>query len=95
MSEEPVKVKEHWVYLEEFCYVCLKRRVYFFCMTPVPRLAALCCPHCKEIFEHDKDLYVDRHNQFMKILREEEVAKHEGAVSRALRRMFPDDPGIR
>jgi hypothetical protein len=87
-ATDPKVKQEHWVFLEEFCYVCLKRRIYFFCQTPVPRIAAFCCLQCRVKFQSASDYYVDRHNLFMRYLQEEEAIDTKGAVDRALRRVL-------
>lgn len=92
---DPKAAQEHWVFLEEFCYVCLEKQVYIFCQTPVPRLAVLCCGHCRTKFQSKSDHYIQRHNDFMKYLQEEEKLDHKGAVDRALRRVLNPDPSIR
>ena len=92
---DPKAAKEHWIFLEEFCYVCLKHRVYVFCQTPVQRMAILCCAQCRNAFQSRSDFYIDRHNLFMKYLQEEEAIDRKGAVDRALRRVLNPDPSVR
>ena len=92
---DPKAIKEHWVYLEEFCMVCLKRRVYFFMQLPVKRIAAFCCGECRAKFDLKSNYYIDRKNQFMKYLQEEERNEHKGAVDRALQRVLNPDNSVR
>lgn len=90
VPEPPPVKKEHWIYLEEFCYVCHTRKMYIFTTLPVNRFVTLCCPRCKSRFDGQKQFFIDQHNLFMKYLREEELKAPRGAEERAFERLFGD-----
>ena len=91
---DPKAAKESWVFLEEFCYTCLEKKIYFFCQTPVPRIAAFHSQQCRATFQNNPDFYIDRHNLFVRYLQEEEQIDHKGAIARALRRVLNPDPSV-